>query len=125
MAGFTYGRPTRHGRHRLDVHRRVRYFDPSEQLQGIWNFRSTSSATAYENFTAYGYIDISNVQVTLLVTAAAGQVAAGNWNSELPVDVSLTRKGQSLSAQQIDLRGSADPLRRNPGVIARLRNCTR
>ena len=39
----------------------------------------TSSATAYENFTAYGYIDISNVQVTL-PTAAAGQVAAGNWN---------------------------------------------
>ena len=41
----------------------------------------TSSATAYENFTSYGYIDISNVQVTLLM-AEPTEVASGNWNPD-------------------------------------------
>lgn len=41
----------------------------------------TSSATAYENFTSYGFIEISNVQVTL-PTAGAGQVTAGDWTPD-------------------------------------------
>ena len=41
----------------------------------------TSSATAYENFTSYGYMDISNVQVTL-PTAKSTEVTSGNWNPD-------------------------------------------
>ena len=41
----------------------------------------TSSATAYENFTSYGYMDISNVQVTL-PTAESTEVTSGNWNPD-------------------------------------------
>ena len=41
----------------------------------------TSSATAYENFTSYGYIDISNVQVTL-PTAGPDQVDTGDWTPD-------------------------------------------
>ena len=39
----------------------------------------TGSATPYENFTSYGVINVSNVQLTLPTAGADAQVAPEAW----------------------------------------------